>query len=73
MFICMEHVFISLLQPRPCALDILGVPGYTRFLINLVRFENPTDLKATGVRCDFGPTDLCDIYVEICVSSIGQE
>lgn len=38
-------------------------------------YLNPTDQKATGVRCDNdnnNGADLCDLVLEICVSKIGS-
>lgn len=49
---------------------------YSKLTIDFINYQNPSDQKATGVPCDTslipGLPDSCDVYVEICVSQIGD-
>lgn len=40
--------------------------------IDFIRYRNPNDTRITGQLCDEAPGDLCDVYMEVCVSAIGK-
>lgn len=42
--------------------------GFTDFMIELDTYSNPSDRKATSLKCDAG--DSCDLTFEICISDI---
>jgi len=51
---------------------LFAATGLMSFTIEFVSFSNPSDKKATGLRCDNGPpTNNCDLVFEICISEIG--
>jgi len=55
-------------EASPCP----HVPGgYTQFTMDFIRYTNPSDLKATGIKCDDDGTN-CDIALEICISERGK-
>lgn len=44
--------------------------------LSFIQYDNPTDEKATNVRCDQQSLlfeDLCDTRFDICVSELGTE
>ena len=43
-----------------------------RFAIEFKSYSNPSDKKATGLKCDEKVGDNCDLVFEICVSKIGK-
>ena len=51
--------------------------GYIDLYLQFYNYSNPTDQKATGIRCDAeregtGILDYCDLVIEVCVSEIGS-
>ena len=42
--------------------------GFTDFMVELDTYSNPSDRKATSLKCDAG--DSCDLTFEICISDI---
>jgi len=47
---------------------------YSKIAINFLNYWNPSNNKATGVKCDNedGEDEFCEIYIEICVSKLGE-
>mgnify|MGYP001803778782 FL=1 len=45
--------------------------------LNFIKYDNPTDEKATNVPCDVTepgqPNNFCDIVFEVCVSDPGKQ
>jgi len=46
--------------------------GYTTLAMSFYSFSNPTDTKATGLKCDKGTSNQCDLSFEICISRLGS-